>query len=264
MASKTHPIQVYVIANGCTDCTETLVRDFAATRPWIELVSIALGDKSNAWNLFVHDLASQEQVCFFVDGDVRVTAGSFDALSSALHVTPGANGAAAIPISGRNRRKLQRLVCEEYLILGNLYALQGQFVCRIRNEGIRLPIGYIGDDGMVTSLAKWDLNPMGPFIHERIVPCPSASFAYRSLSPKMIRDWQLYWRRCVRYSLRHFQDKLMSSLLMRKGIKEMPNTAKCLYSIQREELEFCRPRLGPNVLFDIIAIRKMRRSVRLS
>ncbi len=51
-ASATHLIHAYVLANGCNDRTETLVRDFALTHPWVTPVSLALGDKANAWSVF--------------------------------------------------------------------------------------------------------------------------------------------------------------------------------------------------------------------
>ena len=42
------------MAKGCTDRTEKIIRRYATTRPEVHLVSIALGDKCNAWNVFIH------------------------------------------------------------------------------------------------------------------------------------------------------------------------------------------------------------------
>ncbi len=56
-ASASHSINVYVMANGCSDRTEAVFREFAQTRRWLTLVSLALPDKANAWNVFVHDVA---------------------------------------------------------------------------------------------------------------------------------------------------------------------------------------------------------------
>src|SRR5687768_5822398 len=52
-------IDVYVMANGCTDRTEELVRKYRERRPTVHLVSIKMGDKCNAWNVFVHETAKR-------------------------------------------------------------------------------------------------------------------------------------------------------------------------------------------------------------
>jgi hypothetical protein len=49
---------------------------------------------------------------------------------------------------------MEQLVCEHHLVLGNLYALRGDFVWQAKQAGVRLPIGYIGEDGLMTSLAN--------------------------------------------------------------------------------------------------------------
>jgi len=40
--------EVFVMANGCTDRTEEIVRQYGRRRPEVHLVSIVLGDKCNA------------------------------------------------------------------------------------------------------------------------------------------------------------------------------------------------------------------------
>lgn len=260
-ASATHLIHAYVLANGCNDHTETVVRDFALTHPWVTLISLMLGDKANAWNVFVHDIAPRAQLCFFVDGDIRVEPGSFDALFSALQRSPEANAAAAVPSTGRNRKFLEQLVCEHRLVLGNLYALRGDFVWQARQVGARFPIGYIGEDGLVTSLAKWNLDPTGPFLHDRVTACPTAQFVYRSFSFWLPRDWRTYWRRRVRYSLRHYQHELLVPLLTSAGLRGMPNSVSALYKQQSAMLRRCRPRLGIDTIFDSIALAQMRRQL---
>jgi glycosyltransferase involved in cell wall biosynthesis len=260
-ASARHPVQAYVIANGCSDRTETIVQEYAKTYPWVTLVPVAVGDKSNAWNVFVHDVAPQAEVYFFMDGDVQVGHGAFDMLAAALSDVSAANGAAAVPLTGRNQKFLAALVCEHRLILGNLYALRGEFVRRMRSQSICLPIGYIGEDGLVTSLAKWNLDPRGSFLEEGVAPCPEAGFQFRSFSLWSPRDMRKYWYRRVRYSLRHFQHELLVPLLRRDGIGGMPKSVNDLYRHEAELIRRCRPRTGLNVLFDILAIRAIRNSI---
>jgi glycosyltransferase involved in cell wall biosynthesis len=258
----THPLQVHVLANGCTDRTEPLVRDYQKANPWVSLTSIPLGDKANAWNIFVHEIAQYSSVCFFVDGDVQVVPGAFDALFRELAGHGDANAAGAIPLSGRSKRKLQRLVCENRVLLGNLYALHGEFVQRMKQERIRLPVGMYGEDGLVTSLAKWNLDPLGEFLHHYVVPCTKAQFAFRSLSLFPIgSDYRLYYRRRLRYSTRHFQLKLLIPLLKQSGMAGMPQTVDDLYRQQLGLLDSFWPRLGMNAFFDFMAIYRIRQQL---
>jgi len=65
--------EVFVMANGCSDRTEEIVREYARRRPEVKLVSLALGDKCNAWNVFIHETIPADcpgrEVYFFMDGD---------------------------------------------------------------------------------------------------------------------------------------------------------------------------------------------------
>jgi len=92
-AAATHPLACHVLANACTDRTEALVRDYAASHPDVHLVSIAPGDKANAWNVFVHEVVPRADTpCFFIDGDVRAIPGSLDVMARMLAQTPRPTG----------------------------------------------------------------------------------------------------------------------------------------------------------------------------
>src|SRR5262245_31366445 len=98
-AEPCHALEVYVMANGCTDRTEEIVRDYGRRRPEVRLVPIALGDKCNAWNVFIHETVSAHcpgrEVYFFMNGDARVVKGSFGVLARALQEDAHANAASS-------------------------------------------------------------------------------------------------------------------------------------------------------------------------
>src|SRR5215471_5056320 len=82
-ADPGHSFEVFVMANGCTDRTGEIVLEYARTQPLVHLVTIALGDKCNAWNVFIHETVPAHcpgrEVYFFMDGDATVAPGSFSA-----------------------------------------------------------------------------------------------------------------------------------------------------------------------------------------
>ncbi len=226
---------VFVMANGCTDRTEAIVADYARRRPGVHLVSIALGDKCNAWNVFVHETvpaaAPAREVYFFMDGDARATSGSFSAMLRALRDQPRAHAASAVPGSGRNRSRDADDIIREHGLVANLYGLRGRFVERIRETGVRIPLKLEGDDGLVGALVKWDLDPQsGVFDDARIAPCADASFEFESMSLTRLSDWRMYWKRAVRYGRRRYEFQLLGPRLKAKGIGSMPRDITELYT----------------------------------
>jgi len=227
--------EVFVMANGCSDRTEQIVADYAARRPEVRLVSIALGDKCNAWNVFIHETVPahcpDRDVYFFMDGDARAVRGSFSAMARALQDDPHANAASAIPASGRNIERDRNAAFREHGLVANLYSLRGTFVQRLRERSIRIPLRLEGDDGLIGALVKWDLKPeSNGFDPRRIVVCGDAAFEFESIVPTRPQDWPIYWKRAVRYGRRHYEFKLLGSLLKGNGLPAMPADITELYS----------------------------------
>ncbi len=231
------PFRIHVLANGCSDGTESLVEAYARLRPEVVLHSIPLGDKSNAWNTYVHELADAAAVHCFVDGDVRVEPGSIAALAQALAAAPGVNAAAALPAAGRNLAAFAREVRESHALAGNLYALSGGFVDRVRAAGLRLPVGLIGDDSWVGALALMDLDPASGWRKERVSVCDDARFAFGSLRWHRLPDARLYWRRRIRYGLRRWQTVMLRAHIADHGLAALPHDVRELY---RNYAHLCR------------------------
>ena len=251
-------LQIYVLANGCSDGTEQLASEYARSHPNVHLVRIPIGDKANAWNHFVHVIAPADELVFFMDGDVEALPGAFDALGNALSVDQYANAVSALPASGRGRRRYAAQFSSERGIWGNLYCLRGSFVRRLREMNVRIPIGLIGEDGLVAALVKWDLEPRRPWDPARVAvtSAPSAGFQFTSLSPANPHDIRKYCRRLVRYSIRRYQNKMIGSLLKERGIEGMPAHVFDLYKKYRNEcgLEW----RGLSTVPDWLALRQIR------
>ena len=226
--------EIFVMANGCTDRTEAIVRGYSRSHPCVTLVSIALGDKCNAWNVFIHEtapeLAAGRDVYFFMDGDARVVPGSFSAMAHAFERAPHAHAAGAVPASGRNMERDRDELLAGHGLVANLYALRGTFVERLRREAVRIPLKLEGDDGLLGALIKWDLDPVhNTYDHERIVPCRDAAFQFGSMSPVRPSDWHVYWKRAVRYGRRRYEFQLLGARLKAKGLAGMPRDITELY-----------------------------------
>jgi glycosyltransferase involved in cell wall biosynthesis len=263
-AERECTFEVYVMANGCTDATEQIVRQYAANRPEVRLVSIALGDKCNAWNVFIHETVPahcpDRAVYFFMDGDARAVPGSFSAMTRALAEDEYANAASAPPASGRNAARDRAELLEMRGLVANLYALRGAFVQRLQRMGVRIPLRLEGDDGLLGALIKWDLAPERQgFDHRRIVPCPTAGFQFEAVSPLRPANWSGYWRRAVRYGRRRYEFELLRPLLKARGISALPADIRAIYGGAAQlRLEW----QGLYTLANVVALREMRATAR--
>lgn len=237
-AANGHPLQITVLANGCRDDTAAVAQAFAAHRPAgeVQVLLIALGDKANAWNAFVHDVAAKRPpdavaMHVFVDGDVRVEPGALPALAAALAQQPEAHAVGALPTTGRDREAWRERMLRSATLAGGLYALRDSFVQRLVQRDIRVPVGLIGEDWFVSVLARFDLQPVNPIagMVPRVVFAPDAGFAFRSLSPWRWGDHRVHWRRLWRYALRGVQFEIVLGLLLHQHPDHLPRDVSGLY-----------------------------------
>jgi len=255
-------LSVFVMINGCTDSTEQIVCDYAVMRPNVHPVVLRLGDKANAWNHYTHEVSEPDAAIHaFIDGDVTITRGSMAALVRSFADNPDANGCGALPVGCRPRvvafgRKLR----DNREMAGNFYALRGSFVQEFRRRQVRLPIGMFGEDGLLTLLARWDLD-RPPDVVPRIAVCETAGFRYEPLSPWRPSDWRIARNRMMRYAMRRQQVRMLYPLLWSQGVAALPEQMADLYEQRHALLTF--EWRGVETLFDRIAIRQIRRDVAL-
>ncbi|MEO1137142.1 MAG: glycosyltransferase, partial [Pseudomonadota bacterium] len=151
--------QIHILANGCTDQTALIARTLSAADHRIQLHELAVADKANAWNDYVHRLSNPAvRTHVFLDGDVRASENALKALDATLNAAPEAYAAAALPIAGRSRRRWARRLLVHNYLSGNLYALSGCAITAFRKKNLRLPFGAKGEDGLITYLLLTDLK----------------------------------------------------------------------------------------------------------
>lgn len=229
-------VEVYVLANGCTDSTVEEVRASAAIIPNLWLVDTPAADKANAWNLYIHDIIPAERVSefdayFFMDGDVTLLPATMPLLATALDEVPSAEAAGGMPATGRDRDAWRQRMVANGMLAGNCYALRGSFVQRLRGSKVRMPVGLIGEDFFVSWLVASDAwrDDTRDEQDARFVFHGDAEFFFRSLSPWRLTDYRTYLLRKWRYTLRALQHQMLLRLLVDKGLSAMPYNVEELY-----------------------------------
>ena len=220
----------YVIANGCNDDTVAHVTEYALKAPWVRVIVLEVGDKANAWNHFVHEIAPEAESYFFTDGDCQVENGSLQQLEESLLSDKNVNAASGVP----SHHNISLGIFRHDIIMhggfaGNLYALSQDFVGRLRAQRIRLPQGLIGDDSLIGALALWNLDPSKGWNHDLARVVQTATFRYESIMWASVFDPMFYIRRLRRYSLRYFQNQLIRARIKPSGLSVLPDHIETLY-----------------------------------
>ena len=229
-------VDVYVLANGCTDTTSEAVKASGSLVPNLCLVEIDLADKANAWNIFVHEVFSARRAeeittYFFTDGDVVLEPGALPALALALAEVPGTQAAGGMPATGRDRDAWRERMVINGMLAGNLYALRGSFVQRLRDRDVRMPVGLIGEDVFVSWLVETDIGRRDrPGVEPDCVFSTGALFSFRSSSLWRWRDYRTFLRRKWRYTVRGLQHQMLVLFLVENGLGAMPASVEQLYA----------------------------------
>lgn len=244
-------VETHVIVNGTSDRTAEIARGFAG----VTVHDYAHGGKSRSWNRFMLDtqgIAADTYV--FVDGDAEIIPGSVAALVRCLADHPAANAASGLPRNGRQAAAYRSSIMRVHGLFGDLYALRGSFVERMRHASIRLPEDLIGDDGLIGALAKTDLGGEEDWDDARVAPCPDAGFLCEPtrLSRDSLRG---QYRRMINYSVRHFQNRIVTDYMRGGGPTTFPGE---LASVYPSYLPQFTPRAHPAWWwFDRLALDRM-------
>lgn len=212
-----HPerLRVKVIVNGTTDQTSNIVRQFSSHYPQIELVEIALGDKSNAWNEYVYGDIDLNSKHFFLDGDNWLPAYSLDYIEE--HWQEEIYwGVACLPIGVSE--SLRAFLNSLQLISGNGYGVSSRFIQKVRANEFKIPIGFIGDDSVVSYLLQdWSDNKKKGLVQVISNTGP--------IIPRLNISWsniKMLHNRYKRYAIRHIQQEIFYYLAKQKRLNNIP------------------------------------------
>ena len=251
---------IYVLANGSTDGTVPEVQKLASAHPNVHLIEIPFGDKAHAWNHYVFERAPRAAAHLFMDGDLRMGPEAGPMLLKALAAEGEARAAAAVPSGGRHAKRYRQEMLQAPVVWGCLYALRDSVLQMFRDRGRQLPIGHLGEDGLVGFLVAKDLDPRGPNLPGRVIAVDGAFFDYTPIRWYSASDLKTYFKRRVSYSVRFYQFQFLGPRIRSHGLEEMPRNIAELYGVMDR---YRRPfRGGLNLVFDRLAWKRMIRARR--
>jgi glycosyltransferase involved in cell wall biosynthesis len=250
-------LEFHLLVNGTTDRTAEIARALTANHPHFHIHVLPAGGKARTWNYFVDSVFdSAAPACLFIDGDVEIMPGALEAMLKTLAANPDANGVNAMPITGRQQEVYRRGILADHGLFGALYGLSSDFLNRLKSASIRLPHDLIGDDGLIGALAKTDLGPESNWDKTRIANCEAAQFRFEEADWRVPTTWGLQFRRLVNYSVRRYQNMIVTSIMRTAGPSALPAAMRETY-VEHWPRFTIRPGHAP---FDWLAKRRMKRN----
>jgi len=170
-----------------------------SSAPAIQVWSIPLGDKANAWNQYIHQIWAGETIAFFIDGYVRLNADAVELLGSAVEANAPALGGTGVPTMGRSAKALREDLITNIGYHGNFCCIKGATMGQMRDQRIRLPVGLYRTDSLMGAILSYALDP-GRHIWEdyRIHVHPKASWQIEPARWWRLKDLRAYVRRYLR------------------------------------------------------------------
>jgi glycosyltransferase involved in cell wall biosynthesis len=251
--------EFHLLVNGTTDQTAAIARGLTGHFSHFHIHDLPEGGKARTWNHFVDHLFDEAApAVLFVDGDAEVVPGALEAMVETLAANPQANGVNALPLAGRKQDAYREQMLEDHGLFGALYGLGGAFLNRLKASGIRLPLDLIGDDGLIAALAKTSLQDESHWDKTRIANCPAARFRFEVADWRVPATWGQQWRRMVNYSVRRYQNMIISNIMRGPGPAGLPATMRETYAAHMHLFDI-RAAHAP---FDWLAKRRIENTIR--
>lgn len=125
----------------------------------VRVWNIALGDKANAWNIYIQYIWAGETLAFFIDGYIRLFPDSLRSLVRALEARPSALGGTGVPSVGRSSGALRSEMLAHGGFHGNLCCIRGAVIAELRRRNVRIPLGLYRVDSLMGAILAFGLNP---------------------------------------------------------------------------------------------------------
>lgn len=227
-AAQGQRVLATVLLNGTTDDSAAVALQAAeACSLPIQVYRIGHADKSNAINHFFHDLRVQAGGYCCVDAYVVIGPDTLAGFARTLASRQEVRLATGIAINGRSEMlSVEKSLTVGGVVHGQLYAPQRQFIERLTQQGIRLPLGLYRGDGLLGSMAAHDLDPLTrPWDSKRVVGVREATYEIQSLSPFSLRDVRRHLRRSVRHMRGRLENAAIQRIIYAGGYMALPQHA---------------------------------------
>lgn len=217
-AVATHPAVIDLLVNGNPRTAKAIATHVQRRRPTGGAVSIrvwrlALRDKAHAWNEYVHRIWPGDAGAYFLDGCITVSASALTAMQTRLDASAHALVAAAVPTTGGSAAGIRALMLTHPQIHGSFYGIRADALERLRQAGLRLPLGFYRTDSLLGTLFNFNLDPAThDWDDRRIAVVDEPTWSMPPKSPLNPADVRAQLQRLTRQALGRLEEAAIKEL----------------------------------------------------
>lgn len=259
-ACADHRAHISVLLNGTVDNSLDILKRLTLQHAAMTVYRFPVADKANAINHFLYMLRRDSDIHFCIDGYVTIGAGSLEAMRAALAAQPKAHVASSIQLAGRSAKSYAAEVLRGGAITGQLYALRREFIDRLIDKGLRLPLQIYRGDPLLGSMAAHDLDAIATtWDNARIIGVADGNFRITPLSPFRLADVKRQCRREIQQARGMMENEAIKSIIYSGNYAALPDNANAML---RNWLagDSPRPRSMREAIFTKLALRQLARS----
>ena len=167
----------------------------------VRLWHIKLGDKAHAWNQFLHQIADDGALAFFVDGYVQVRSDAFRLIDAGLAENSQALAATGVPTVGKSAGALRQQMLASGGLHGNLYAIRPEVIALLKARDFRLPVGLYRNDSLLGAVLNYNLDPVRcTWEPARVLVHPRATWGLHADPMSLQQRIRMHVKRLIRQS----------------------------------------------------------------
>ena len=217
---------ISVLLNGTADDSLAILDGLRLDYAALSVYFFPVADKSNAINHFLYNLRHEATAHFGIDAYTRIGPHALQAIVDAFAAQPAALIASGVPVTGRTANAVVARTLAGGAVNGQLYGLRPDFVDRMVEARLRLPVQLYWGDGLLGSMAAHDLDALAnPWDERRVIGVASGTFAITPLSVFRWRDLRRQYNREVRQACGRVQNAAIKSIVYQDGYAALPPNA---------------------------------------
>lgn len=225
-----------ILINGNQD----LVNDFSKTlfnfqnitkKIVIRLWSISFSDKAHAWNQYIKNIWSGEDIVFFMDGYVRLKNNAISLLGTGMVENADVLAGTGVPSLGRTVSKIAKTMKKNGGFHGNFCCIKGHVMSEIKSRSIKIPLGLYRVDSIMGAFIAFGLdNINNKWDHKRILVHEDATWSNDAKKWWVWKDVKAKYNQKLRQTRGIAENQAVKFFLTKekRPVEKLPDTVEFL------------------------------------
>jgi hypothetical protein len=218
------------LAKGFSELTDEFILSEGCR---LRVFSIPFGDKANAWNHHIHELALRSKYFIYIDGYISISRQAIQFIIGPLETNSSFLASSGVPTVGLTARSTRKQMYLYGGFHGSFCCLTSETVSRLRRALIRIPVGIYRTDSTLGAFLSFGLNPVANEWDPktRIAAAKNATWQLSPEYRSLVNRIKSYFKRLERQRIGYFENLAVRFLLLEQKtpLSEFPSSSLELF-----------------------------------